>query len=93
MKPTGRGAPQGGWGARGEIELHRERLIAALREIAAAEERSGGGVAAATARLDRLRDDITAALALLENRPERMMSARPLRAQSRISVASESDRR
>jgi hypothetical protein len=53
---------------RGEIEVQRERLIAALREIAAARERSEGGVAAATARLDCLRDDITAALAFLENR-------------------------
>jgi hypothetical protein len=52
---------------RGKIEVHRERLISALREIAAAGERSDGGVAAATARLDRLRDDITSALALLEN--------------------------
>jgi hypothetical protein len=64
MKPTGRGALR----VRGEIEVQRARLIAALRDIAAAEERSEGGVAAATAGLDRLRDDITAALALLENR-------------------------
>jgi hypothetical protein len=61
-------ADRGPLRVRGEIEVHRERLIAALREIAAAEERSEGGVAAATGRLDRLRDDITAALALLENR-------------------------
>jgi hypothetical protein len=78
---------------RGEIEVHRERLIAALREIAAAGERSDGGVGTPTARLDRLRDDITAALALLENRPERMMRGRPLRTESRISIAPESDRR
>jgi hypothetical protein len=37
--------------------------------------------------------DITAALELLENRPERTMSARPLHTQSRIRVALESDQR
>ena len=76
-----------------EIAVRRARLLAALRVIAAARERGEGGPPAATGRLDRLREDITAALELLENRPERMMRGRPLRTQTRISVAAVSDQR
>jgi hypothetical protein len=74
-----------------EIAERRARLLAALRALAAARERCEGGAQAATGRLDLLREDITAALELLENRPERTMSARPLRTQRRIRVAPERD--
>jgi hypothetical protein len=82
----------GALGVRVEIAVRRARLLAALRVIAMAREREGG-LPAATGRLDRVREDITAALELLENRPERMMKGRPPRTQTRISVAPVSDRR
>ena len=76
-----------------ESAVRRAHLLAALREIAAARERSEGGGAAATASFDRLRDDITETLELLENRRNGAMSTLPLRAQRRTCVAPESDQR
>jgi hypothetical protein len=51
---------------KGEVALRRARLLAALRIIAAAQERYEGGGRTSTTGLDRLREDIAAALQLLE---------------------------
>ena len=75
---------------RREIAVRGVRLVAALRVIATAQGRCEGGAGAEG--LDRLREDIAVALELLEDRPERTMSARRIRAHSRIRVPPEGDR-
>jgi hypothetical protein len=79
---------------RGEIAIRRARLLAALRvvdtAILAAQRECARGERARTVGLDRLRQDVSQALELLEDRPERVMTARSPRVQSRLCVAPES---
>jgi hypothetical protein len=84
----------GALGMRAEIAIRRARLLAALQvvetAIRAAEHRCASAASARSSGLDRLRQDISRALELLDNRPERVMSPGSPRAQSGRCVAPES---
>jgi hypothetical protein len=81
---------------RGELSIQRARLLAAIRSIDAAIVTARldreDGAAAGISGLDRLRKDINAALDLLEDRPDRMMSLGASLAQTRLDVASACNR-
>jgi len=79
-----------------ETAIRRARLLAARRTIdtaiVAARLNREDGCALRISGLDRLREDLDAALDLVQDRPDRMMSLGRARAQTRVRVASANTR-